>query len=84
MPATHACLAAAACLAFLPGPAPAQPARDSGPQPAPHLDRYGDPLPPGAVARLGTLRWVGEDDGGADAVAFSPDGKLLASGSYSK
>lgn len=53
-------------LALIVSPAPKQDLRN---------DAYGDPLPPGAVARIGTVRL--RNTGEISRVALSPDGKLL-------
>ena len=42
-------------------------------------DRYGDPLPEGAVARLGTMRFR---QAIVHCVAYCPDGKAVASGGH--
>jgi len=43
----------------------------------PSLDCFGDPLPPGVVARLGTVRL--RHSAAIEAVAFCPDGKTVVS-----
>src|SRR4051812_41741708 len=44
----------------------------------PHLDQRGDPLPPGAITRFGTIRFRVGSDRARHSHALSPDGKFLA------
>lgn len=50
-------------------------------EPAP-IDAFGDPLPPGAIARMGTTR-CRHGGGIVCSIAYSSDGRYLASGSAS-
>ncbi|HEY1376239.1 MAG TPA: sigma-70 family RNA polymerase sigma factor, partial [Gemmataceae bacterium] len=66
-----------------PGPPPAGPAQpDLQPQAAAaQVETHGDPLPAGAVARLGSMRLRGGVY--LTSVAFAPDGKSVAAGGSS-
>jgi WD40 repeat protein len=57
-------------------PPPAAAQRHPVKHPKPATDPFGDPLPPGALARMGTVRWRHHLT--IDDVAFSSDGKLVA------
>jgi RNA polymerase sigma factor (sigma-70 family) len=71
--------AATAGLALGVGIDPTQPpAPPPVPRAAARTDRFGDPLPDGAKARLGTLRW--RAGGSTNQVTFSRDGKLVIAG----
>jgi WD40 repeat protein len=58
-------------------PRPEPVAADRPMEAPPRFDRLGDPLPPGAIARLGTQRF--RNDGEVRCVTYSPDGRVLAS-----
>lgn len=58
---------------------PPAPIMASAPTDASPKDRFGDTLPPGAVARFGTLRFRTGNPGGVSSVAFGPSGKVLVS-----
>jgi RNA polymerase sigma factor (sigma-70 family) len=55
----------------LPGPADRVPVRN---------DVFGDPLPAGALARMGTVQWRQHHSSADLANAFSPDGMVLVTG----
>ena len=59
-----------------PPPPDKQPPQDQSP--TPRLDLYGDPLPEGATMRRGSLKF--RHLGLINCVAYSPDGKILATG----
>src|SRR5437588_6598584 len=72
------CVTALAVVLALPaGSRPAAPPDGETLAQRARTDRYGDPLPPGARARLGTLRFRVSADM-AFRFRFAPDGKLLA------
>ena len=56
-----------------------RPAVPGKPAPPPRVDLYGDPLPAGALVRLGTIRF--RHDGRMLAVAYAADGKSLVTAS---
>jgi RNA polymerase sigma factor (sigma-70 family) len=74
------CMAGAGAMAWQApagGPGAQEGAPPAGPASGVRMDRYGDPLPPGATRRLGTVRFRHGD--AISEVRFSTDGKTLVS-----
>lgn len=64
----------------------ADPMSDQPLPPGGKVDRYGDPLPRGAVARLGSMPWYHPFMSGASYadVCYSPDGRYIAAAAEEK
>lgn len=52
-----------------------EPSDGRGAETRDRTDLYGDPLPPGVIARLGTIRWRAQE--GVSRIAFVPGDKFL-------
>jgi WD40 repeat protein len=63
---------------LLPSAPLAQAQKENKAEPSLPKDAFGDPLPVGAIARIGTTRYRLSDSHVPHSAAMSPDGKLLA------
>src|SRR5262245_28238037 len=80
MSSRRGCLLLCACLAVIflrPAVPAAQAPRGAGPEKPARADRHGDPLPAGAIARMGTLRL--RHGGPVSFVGYAAGGKVLIS-----
>lgn len=66
-----------AVVSLVPAVCMSEPVRPGAEPAAGRVDRYGDPLPPGAIARIGSARL--RHGLQSPILVFSPDGKMLAS-----
>jgi RNA polymerase sigma factor (sigma-70 family) len=77
----------AGAVSWLPGAKPTDPPAAAAPKEATtakaapvRVDRHGDPLPDGAVARLGTVRW--RHGYGIGKLVYSPNGEKIAAAGF--